>query len=69
MAGRKQDSCGVRNEETKRVRCSVTAGSPVKHMIFKLLLSVALAKGFLWELVWYDRLFRGSFVLSTLKVF
>lgn len=51
MAGRKQDSCGVRNEEIKRVGGSVTAGSPLKHMIFKLLLSVALAEGFLWELV------------------
>lgn len=51
MAGRRQDSCGVRNEEIEKVGCSVTAGSPVKHMIFKLLLSVAVARGFLWELV------------------
>lgn len=53
MAGRKQDSCGVRNVEIKGVGCSVPAGSPAKFStrLFKLLLSVALAKGFLWELV------------------
>lgn len=47
MAGRKQDSCGVRNEEEEsRMLCNSMIPSKVLHTIFKLLLSVALFKSF-----------------------